>query len=118
MANILFTREFCKRYSVPALTLHPGCVYTAIWIVPKIANSIVNDYIRKVFDVLAYWIMRTPEEGTADILMLCTTKDVEKYKGKYLIGLKAQNTTAFAESEEAAKKLWENSEAVVQKFCQ
>lgn len=96
--------------------MHPGCVYTNIWIIPNGNIPFVFTYISKIFDILAYYLMRTPEEGVQDIVMLTTVKITEKNNGKYFMCLTSYTPSTIVSNDNLSKEFWNNSENVINKF--
>jgi NAD(P)-dependent dehydrogenase (short-subunit alcohol dehydrogenase family) len=106
LCNILFVREFTRRYSdvlphITANALHPGSVGT---------NFGSNDpgvlkFLIKNFGFL----LLTPEKGAETIVHLATSPAVEGISGVYFEKCVSQKTSAAAKSNVLAAELWEES---------
>lgn len=114
LANILFARELASRLraahsTVTVNCVHPGCVITEF-------TRSFNLVIRLAYSLL-YPIMRlfqkNPGEGAASSLFAATSPRLAGVSGQYLFHCRPHVTSAAARSEEAARRLWEESERLV-----
>ena len=108
LANILFTRELARRLEgsgVTANCLHPGFVATNF--------SSGKGFTFRLFQVLAKVIAITPEQGARTTVYLASSPEVEGVTGGYFAKEKPSKPTAAARDDEAARRLWTLSEAMV-----
>ena len=105
LANILFTRELSRRLEgtgVTANCLHPGVVATGIF-----RNQ--PGWIRMVFTSP---LALNPEKGTDTLLYLATAPEVAEVSGGYFVRRKPARSSRASRDAEAARRLWEASEAL------
>ncbi len=106
LANILFTAELSRRLegtNVTANCFHPGLVATGFnrnngWLM-RIAMSIVKPF------------SRSPEKGAETLVWLVDSPDVQNESGGYFVDEHRATPTAAALDMQAARRLWEVSEA-------
>ncbi len=104
LCNVLFTNELAKRLKGTNLvtnSLHPGVVGTNF---AKNANSFV-----KFAFMLGRAMFLTPEQGAKTMIYLATQDEAAQYNGLYFDKSKPSTTSADAQSQEKAIKLWEIS---------
>jgi NAD(P)-dependent dehydrogenase (short-subunit alcohol dehydrogenase family) len=110
LANIYFTRELARRLQGTGVTtnaVHPGSVATGF--------SRDGD-VKGVFGFLyplAKPFLRTPEKGAETSIYVASAPELDGVTGKYFADCKEAETTAVAQDDEAARRLWEASEALV-----
>ena len=107
LANILFTVELAKRLEgtgVTANCLHPGFVSTSLARDNKIASILL-----RALRFLPF--IKSPEDGAATTLRLATT-DVG-VSGEYFADGKVHATKDYAKDLVMAKRLWDDSAALV-----
>jgi len=108
LANILFTRELAHRLEgsgVTANCLHPGVVAT------RFAGT--GPLLIRLFFLFARPFLISPARGAETIVYLASSPDVEGVSGRYFAKKRQARPTAAAVNREAAKRLWELSEAMV-----
>jgi NAD(P)-dependent dehydrogenase (short-subunit alcohol dehydrogenase family) len=117
LANILFTTEFARRYpTITSLVIHPGVVET-----PMVTG--MSGFV-KWFNDTACWLngikFLKPEQGALNQLWCAAGAKKEELKngGFYRpIGWDArEEMTTEAKDEVLARRLWEWTEAVLEKF--
>lgn len=108
LANVLFTKEFAKRY--PTITcncLHPGVVASEIGAKPNSFWLRWGWYISKSF-------MVSTEKGARTSIWLASSDKVANVTGKYFSPkLKEGNISPLAEDQALRTKLWEISKNIV-----
>jgi len=110
LANIYFTRELARRLEGAGVTvnaLHPGGVATGF-----ARDGDVKGLFSWLF-TLARPLLRSPEKGAQTSIYLASSPEVEGVTGKYFADSKETQPTAIARDDEAARRLWEASEALV-----
>lgn len=108
LANVLFTRELARRLEgsgVTANCLHPGFVATNF--------AAGRGLTFRIFQVGAKLFAITPEEGAKTTVYLASSPEVEGASGGYYSKCKLVTPTAAARDDEAARRLWDLSEAMV-----
>jgi NAD(P)-dependent dehydrogenase (short-subunit alcohol dehydrogenase family) len=104
LANILFTRELARRLAGTAVTansLHPGVVRS---------NFLAKPGLWGVVGKVAGLFMISNEEGARTSSFLASSKDVEGVTGQYFDQCKARTPSPEAQDDEAARRLWAESE--------
>lgn len=109
LANILFAYELARRlqgYNITVNAMTPGFVATGIG---KNNGILVR---------LALWPLhrlgaQKPEEGARTVIYLATSPKVEGITGKYFISEKPVPSSPASYDEQAARSLWDASEALV-----
>jgi NAD(P)-dependent dehydrogenase (short-subunit alcohol dehydrogenase family) len=112
LANILFTRELARRLEgsgVTANAVHPGGVRTGF----ARDGDVKGIYGRLV--ALAQPFLKTPEQGAETTIFVASSPDLERVSGRYFANSREASTTAAAQDDEAARRLWEVSEQLVAK---
>jgi len=108
LMNVLFTQELARRLDgthVTANSLHPGVVATGFGRnTPGLFRTLVG---------LAAPFMITPEKGAETLVYLATSPEVEGVSGQYFNKCREVQPSPAARDPEAARKLWEASEALV-----
>ncbi len=103
LANILFTREFAKRFSDKGIVIncfHPGAVDTGF-----------TRHIPKLFANMATAFLIKPETAAKTLLYL--SDDNLRVSGEYFFAKKVASTSKKAKDDDLALKLWEASEEMV-----
>lgn len=103
-ANILFTRELARRVKDKQITvncLHPGFVASDFLAKPGFWGFIKP---------LAYLFAISEVEGAKTSVFLASSPEVAGVSGKYFTQCKEKRPRAFAEDDDAAKRLWEWTE--------
>jgi NAD(P)-dependent dehydrogenase (short-subunit alcohol dehydrogenase family) len=106
LANILFTRQLAKNLEgsgVIANCLHPGFVGT------RFGQNNAKSALMKGFARLVMSFGLKPEDGAKTIIYLASSPDVEGKSGGYYIKNKLAKTSAVAQSDADAKRLWDVS---------
>ncbi len=109
LANILFTRELARQLKdsgVTANCLHPGVVAT------RFAGT--GPLFIRFFFLLARPFLVSPARGAETIVYLASSPDVAGVSGRYFAKKRRAKPTAAALDMEAAKRLWQLSEDLVQ----
>ncbi|MCA2978630.1 MAG: SDR family oxidoreductase [Myxococcaceae bacterium] len=104
LANVLFTRELARRLegsTVTANCLHPGVVASSFMSKPGLIGI-----FGKVFGVF----MISSEAGAKTSVYLATSSEVERVSGRYFDKCKVREPSAAAQDDEAARRLWAESE--------
>jgi len=110
LANILFTTELADRLSgtgVTANSLHPGSVATGY-----ARDGDTTGFLAWGVKVYAPFSL-TPEQGARTSVYLASSPDVEGVTGKYFAKSRQKTPSAHARDREAAARLWEISERLV-----
>jgi NAD(P)-dependent dehydrogenase (short-subunit alcohol dehydrogenase family) len=110
LANILFTRELARRLAgtgVTANCLHPGFVGS------NFATN--NGWVSKIVMTVARPMARTPEKGAETAVYLCASPDVEGVTGQYFFDKRPKWPKSYAQSDDAARRLWEASERLTKR---
>ena len=105
LANILFTRELSRRLEgsgVTANCLHPGVVATGIF-------RNLPGWMRAI---LVSPLVLSPEKGADTMLYLATAPEVAEVSGRYFVRRKTVRSSRASRDAEAARRLWEASEAL------
>jgi NAD(P)-dependent dehydrogenase (short-subunit alcohol dehydrogenase family) len=105
LMNLLFTRELSRRLADQKITVnavHPGMVASDFMTKPGIMGKIANAFVQ-LFGI-------SPEAGARTSVFLASSPEVEGVTGKYFVKSKARTPSKDAQSDEAARRLWEVSE--------
>ena len=105
--NILFTRELARRLrgtGVIANSLHPGFVATRF---ADAGKGMTATAFR-----LAKHLALTPEEGARTMIFLASAKEAGGMSGEYFVKCAPKAPTAAAQDDEAAKRLWDESDRI------
>ncbi len=111
LANILFTTELARRLSgsgVTANSLHPGTVATGYGRDGD-ATGLLGWGIRVYTP-----FMKTPDRGARTSVYLASAPAVAGASGEYFIGTRARRPSRAARDSEAARRLWDVSEELVE----
>lgn len=103
LANILFTHTLAQRLagtSVTATCCHPGVIATRIWQ--------VNAMLRLVAPLLDRFL-ETPTQGADTPLWLATAPGMQGKSGGYYVRRALAPTSAAAQNDAAAERLWQVS---------
>lgn len=85
--------------------MHPGVVRTELG-----RYRLANPILKFLFNILGYFLLRTPKEGAQTILYLATEPSLRTISGKYFGDCKIEKVTDAAKDDKLAEKLWELSE--------
>ena len=106
LANILFTRHLAARLPKPVATvncLHPGAVATSLGTQNSgLLSAVLPRLLRPFF--------RTPEQGAATSLHLCTSEECGQVTGAYFRNCRQAQPRRWARDDEAAARLWQYTE--------
>lgn len=113
LLNLLFTFELDRRLRaagdpVVVNALHPGVIASRFG-----HNS--TGFMKLMMRLGNQFVMSSPEKGARTSIYLATSPEVEGVSGKYFSRCRVKETNALARDEEAAKRLWEISEAILEK---
>jgi NAD(P)-dependent dehydrogenase (short-subunit alcohol dehydrogenase family) len=106
LANILFTLELARRLEgtgTAAYCFHPGLVATGF----NRNNGVLMDLAMRLIMVGA----RTPRQGAQTLVWLATAPGRDLASGAYYVDMKQRAPSPEAKDTQAAKRLWEVSEA-------
>jgi NAD(P)-dependent dehydrogenase (short-subunit alcohol dehydrogenase family) len=106
LANVLFTKELARRLSGTGIVvhaMHPGSVDTAFF---SHGDAYMQEFGRTN-------PLITPEQGADTIIWLATAPEAAAGSGEYWHERRAIPASAFACDEQAAARLWQESEALV-----
>jgi NAD(P)-dependent dehydrogenase (short-subunit alcohol dehydrogenase family) len=106
LCNILFTRELARRWSAAGVTancLHPGFVATRFG---DASGGVLSRVVR-----LAKTFAISPEKGAETIVYLASSPDVSQ-NGEYFYKCRPATPTAAGRDDEAARRLWAESEKI------
>jgi len=109
LANLLFAREFNKRYSsegIKAFSVHPGVIPTEL---TRHFSGVVNTLFRTV---IGAFIKNIPQ-GAATSVFVATAPEVEDKGGLYFADCNVCPSPNQWVNDETALKLWEFSEKAV-----
>ena len=107
LANILFTRELARRLAgtgVTANCLHPGVVATRFGSSSGGLVGLAIPFLRPFFI--------SADKGADTIVYLASSPEVASTTGAYFTKRRIVEPSCAARDEEAAKRLWEASEAL------
>ncbi len=106
---MLFTRELVRRYSsegIVAHAMHPGVVHSNF-------VTHADDAMQKYMSTLEG---ETPEVAADTLIWLATADEPGKSSGNYYFQRESITPSEAAQSDEAAEKLWIESEKLVANF--
>ncbi len=112
LMNLLTARELQRRYgnrNIVASSFHPGAVRTPIWS--------KGGVVGRVLGVVLYPFMVSVEQGADTFIWLASSQDEASVNagGHYFYKRSRPRTAAFA-TDEAAAKLWQVSERLVEPY--
>jgi NAD(P)-dependent dehydrogenase (short-subunit alcohol dehydrogenase family) len=110
LANILFTAELAKRLAgtgVTANSLHPGAVNTGY-----ARDGDTTGFLAWGVKIYAPFSL-SPEKGARTSVYLSSSADVEGVTGTYFAKCRPTTPSANARDEDAAARLWEISEQLI-----
>ncbi|XP_068640840.1 short-chain dehydrogenase TIC 32, chloroplastic-like [Aristolochia californica] len=104
LANVLHANELARRLkeegvSITANSLHPGAIATNLLRYHSFINSIVS--------TLGRFVLKDIPQGAATTCYVALHPEVEGVSGKYFKDSNIAKTSAQAQDEEMAKKLWD-----------
>ena len=106
LANILFTKEFARRYENSGITmnaLHPGAVATNIGVDRE------TGFGQQITRLLKPFFL-TPEGGAKTSIYLATSEEVASISGEYFYHQKVAKTGTLASNRMLQRRLWQISE--------
>jgi NAD(P)-dependent dehydrogenase (short-subunit alcohol dehydrogenase family) len=106
LANVLFTNELARRLAGTHVTVnavHPGHVATDIW---KTNFGVAGPALKWLMGRVAL----TPEQGADTVIWLASAPEVEGVTGKYFAKRQEAKSSAVAQDEAVARRLWDESE--------
>ncbi|KAG5855540.1 hypothetical protein ANANG_G00050120 [Anguilla anguilla] len=113
LANVLFTRELAKRLQGSGVTvnvLHPGVVATELGRHTGLHQSAFSSSVLNPFFSL---LVKTPQQGAQPSVFLAVAEELEGVSGRYYDVLREKEPAPRALDEDAARRLWEVSAALV-----
>ncbi len=108
LCNILWTRELARRLDgsgVTANCFHPGAVATRL-------GQTDAAWTKLLSRVLGLFML-SPKQGASTGVFLATAREVAPVSGRYFAKSREKKPAAYAQDDDAAKRLWEVSEALV-----
>ncbi|KAI93608.1 short-chain dehydrogenase [Rhodomicrobium udaipurense JA643] len=108
LANVLFTVELARRLPpkpVTANCLHPGVVGTGIGNLGGVMGAAWS---------LLRPLVLTPEQGAENSLYVATAPEIEGKSGLYFVKERPARPNPIAEDAHAARRLWTESERLVE----
>jgi retinol dehydrogenase 14 len=109
LANVLFTYELARRLQATAVTanaLHPGVVRTSFGAEdPGRVQRLITPFMRP--------FTKTPAQGAATSIHLCSAPDLEDVTGRYFVNSKPNRSSKRSYDENAAARLWQVSADLV-----
>lgn len=106
LANILFTKEFARRYENSGITmnaLHPGAVATNMGVDRE------TGFGQQITRLLKPFFL-TPEGGAKTGIYLATSEEVASINGEYFYHQKIAKTGTLATNRMLQRRLWQISE--------
>ena len=106
LANILFTLELSKRLKgrgISVNSLHPGAVSTRL-------GAQNNSLLSTVLTTVLKPFFKSPEQGAATSIYLCSDASLANTSGAYYANCKQVRARPWARDEAAAAQLWQISE--------
>ena len=103
LANILFTRTLAQRLNGTGITvncLHPGAVATSLGTNNKGVVSWLVPALLKPF-------FRSPQQGAATSIYLCTSEEVSATSGEYFANCKQARAKPWGRDDKQAQRLWD-----------
>lgn len=110
LANVMFARELGRRLEGSSVTVnaaHPGVVAT------EFAGKDDTRGLIGVFFGLVRPFLRTPEKGAATSVYLASAPELKDVSGKYFADSREKPPSRPARDDEACRRLWEVSEALI-----
>jgi NAD(P)-dependent dehydrogenase (short-subunit alcohol dehydrogenase family) len=110
LANILFTRELARRLGASGVTancLHPGIVAS------RFADE-AGGWATPIFSLLKRFAI-SPARGADTLVYLAASPKAAGISGEYFAKRKIAEISGAARDEAAARRLWEASEALIQR---
>jgi NAD(P)-dependent dehydrogenase (short-subunit alcohol dehydrogenase family) len=104
LCNLLFTRELAKRLAGSGVTVnavHPGAVAT------RLAQN--NGWFARTLTTLIGPLIRSAAKGAETSVYLASSPEVERVSGRYFSDCREIPTSAAAQDDATAARLWELS---------
>jgi NAD(P)-dependent dehydrogenase (short-subunit alcohol dehydrogenase family) len=108
LANVLFARELARRAGPDGIVshvMHPGVVDSNF---ASHCDAPMQAYMESIKDR-----SRTPEQAADTLIWLASAAEPGRTSGLYFYDRKPLSPSAAAQDDEAARRLWEVSEAIV-----
>lgn len=114
LANLLFARELNTRLRrtnsrVTVNSVHPGCVITDF---TRSFHIVIRTLYAMLYPVVRLF-QKVPLEGACSSVFAATSTQMEGVSGEYLFHCRPYPLSPAAKSDEAAKRLWEESVKLV-----
>ena len=109
LANILFTRELAKRlseYGIVAHAMHPGVVASNF---ASHGDEVMQQHMEKAEKI-------APETAARTLVWLASDNEPGQSSGGYYFECKLEPVNPLGEDDEAAARLWQESEKLVAGF--
>jgi retinol dehydrogenase-12 len=110
LANILFTRALARRLEgtwITANCLHPGVIHTGFG-----KDGDVTGWLKWAIILVGPFLTRA-KKGAATSIHLCSSPEVEGVTGEYFSECTPDQPTPAGQDDEAAERLWEVSEQLI-----
>ena len=110
LMNVLFVKELSRRLQGTGITvnaLHPGVVKT------KIGSKSKNLFFGMAWQTFSVLAGISEERGAATSVYLASSEDVKGVTGQYFSDCRPAKTNPIAEDETVAKRLWEETERIL-----
>lgn len=116
LAMLLFARELSRRFqddrlNRTAYAVHPGVIHTNL---TRNMHYTV-EYVMNVFSAL---YLKSIPQGAATQTFAAVHPDAEKYDGRYLADTNPRETSELGRDGELARKLWKQTESIVEEIRQ
>ena len=111
LANVLFTRELARRGAADGITanaIHPGAVTSNFW---SHGDSTFQDRIEEIRELAV-----TPDQAAETIVRLASAPEAAAITGSYFFMGEIRDPSVAAMDDEAAARLWNVSEALIEKL--
>lgn len=111
LCNVLMTVELSRRLENTGVTtnsLHPGAVST------EIGKHIANPFYKYLLWIAMKLFYKSAWEGAQTSIYLATSPEGAAVTGRYFSDCMPKKTSQLAQDKDLARKLWEESERIVQ----
>lgn len=105
LANILFTRELARRTGIMAQSMHPG----------RIKSNFASHGDQAMQSYMENAATMPPDEPARSLVWLATAPETGQNPGRYFYDMQEAEAAPQALDDEAARRLWEESEKMLEK---